>query len=235
MKLILENWREYSSHQEEASLLVEQIWSGSLVNEIVLLEHQQAMLEEGIDTFFNSAFNAVKGKIDDFTEWKDQKLMSFINGAIKKIQDFFVKMGEIALKTKDKILQKLFPLQMIRKMLLGLQVFQGKKYLKAGAAILSVLLQKLAELGAQAVLDALSGGAATAVKIADFVNKNVERIKMFVESVKAALDPNGILKILDNIKAFKEIPELLTDLRDELKRASASAVAGLQGKTYADL
>ena len=96
MKLLIENWREYASHQEEASLLVEQIWSGSLVNEIVLLEHQQAMLEEGIGTFFSSAFNTVKGKIDDFVEWKDQKLMAFIDGAIKKIQEFFSGMRKIA-------------------------------------------------------------------------------------------------------------------------------------------
>ena len=229
MKLLLENWREYSSHQEEASLLVEQIWAGSLVRDIVLLEHQQAMLEEGMGSFFSGAFNTVKGKIDDFAEWKDQKLMAFINGAIKKIQDFFVKMGELALKTKDKILQKLFPLQTIREMIFGLQVFQAPKYLKAGAAILSVLLQKLAELGAKAVLDALTGGSATAMQISEYVSKNVEKIKMFVMSVKAALDPYGIIEVLKNIKAFKEAAELLTDLKADLGKVTVS------GETYADL
>ena len=199
MKLLLENWREYNSHQEEASLLVEQIWTGSLVRDIVLLEHQQAMLEEGIESFFSGAFDAVKGKIKDFTGWKDQKLMVFIDGAIKKIQ--------------DKILLKLFPKYGTRAITDAFGVFRRDEYLKAGAAVLSMVLQKLAELGAQAVLDAMSAGSATATMIA----ANIKKIKLFVKTIKSSIDPNGIVEILSNIEAFKGSADLLLNLKKDLQ------------------
>tara|TARA_Y100000593_G_C4218286_1_gene290441 strand:- start:45 stop:737 length:693 start_codon:yes stop_codon:yes gene_type:complete len=228
MQSLMEGWREYVSDQEEASLLVEQIWSGSLVNEIVLLEHQQTMLEEGIGTFFSSAFGAVKGKIEDFADWKDQKLMAFINNSIKKIQDFFNSMREIARKTANKTLLKLFPKYGTRKITDAFEVFRRPEYLKAGAAILSVVLQKLAELGAQAVLDAMTSGAATAVKIAEFVQKNVQKIKMFVEAVKAALNPNGIVGILGQITFFKETADLLLNLKKDLENPHREFVQGFK-------
>jgi hypothetical protein len=217
VKLLLENWREYSSHQEEASLLVEQIWAGSLVRDIVLLEHQQAMLEEGIGTFFSSAFNAVKGKIEDFVEWKDQKLMAFIDGAIKKIQDFFISMRKIAREASNKILLKLFPKQGTRAITDAFGVFRRPQYLKAGAAVLSMVLQKLAELGAQAALDAMSVGGATAAKIGIFVKENIEKIKLFVETIKSSIDPNGVVEMLGTIAAFKEAADLLLNLKKDLQ------------------
>jgi len=213
MKLLLENWREYNSHQEEASLLVEQIWAGSLVRDIVLLEHQQAMLEEGIGTFFSSAFNTVKGKIDDFVEWKDQKLMAFIDGAIKKIQEFFSGMRKIARETTNKILLKLFSKEGTRAITGAFGVFRRPQYLKPGAAVLSMVLQKLAELGAQAVLNAMSAGGATAAIIA----ANIEKIKLFVETIKSSIDPNGIVEMLGNIAAFKEAADLLLNLKKDLQ------------------
>ena len=82
-----------------------------------------------------------------------------------------------------------------------------------------MVLQKLAELGAQAVLDAMTSGAATAVKIAEFVQKNVQKIKMFVEAVKAALDPNGIVEMLGQIAFFKEAADLLLNLKKDLQKA----------------
>ena len=225
MKLLIENWREYASHQEEASLLVEQIWSGSLVNEIVLLEHQQAMLEEGIGTFFSSAFNTVKGKIDDFVEWKDQKLMAFIDGAIKKIQEFFSGMRKIARETANKILVKLFSKEGTRAITSAFGVFRRPQYLKAGAAVLSMVLQKLAELGAQAVLDTMSGGAATTAKIGAFVQENIEKIKLFVETIKSAIDPNGIVEMLGNITAFKEAADLFLNLKKDLQNPYSEVTA----------
>ena len=198
----MEGWREYVSDQEEASLLVEQIWSGSLVNEIVLLEHQQAMLEEGIGSFFSGAFKSVKGTIEDLADWKDQKLMTFIDNSIKKIQDFFNSMREIAVKTKNNILLKLFPKIATRNITDKLGVFRRPEYLKPGAAILSVVLQKLAELGAQAVLDAMTGGSATAAKIGIFIKENAQKIllnrlkkdRMLVTKLKA----NEAFKELEN-------------------------------------
>ena len=217
MQDLMEGWREYVSDQEEASLLVEQIWSGSLVNEIVLLEHQQAMLEEGIGSFFSGAFKSVKGTIEDLADWKDQKLMTFIDNSIKKIQDFFNSMREIAVKTKNNILLKLFPKIATRNITDKLGVFRRPEYLKPGAAILSVVLQKLAELGAQAVLDAMTGGSATAAKIGIFIKENAEKIKMFVEAVKAALDPNGIVEMLGQVAFFKEAADLLLNLKKDLQ------------------
>ena len=217
MKKLFENWQGYVSDQEAASILVEEIWAGSLVNEIVLFEHQQAMLEEGVGSFFKNAFNSVKGKIDDFVEWKDQKLMAFIDESIKKIQNFFNSMREVARKTSNKILLKLFPKNGIRKITDSLGVFRRPEYLKAGAAILSIVLQKLAELGAKTVLDALTGGSATAARVAEIVSKNIERIKMFLETVQSSLDPKGVIDMLSQVQEFKEAAEMLLQLKSDLQ------------------
>jgi len=126
-------------------------------------------------------------------------------------------MREVARKTSNKILLKLFPKNGIRKITDSLGVFRRPEYLKAGAAILSIVLQKLAELGAKTVLDALTGGSATAARVAEIVSKNVERIKMFLETVQSSLDPKGVIDMLSQVQEFKEAAEMLLQLKSDLQ------------------
>tara|TARA_E500000305_G_C4015247_1_gene235185 strand:+ start:944 stop:1636 length:693 start_codon:yes stop_codon:yes gene_type:complete len=217
MKLLLENWREYLNEEEEALLLVEEIWSGLYVNELVLLEHQQELLEEGIGALFSGTFSAVKGKIDAFNSWKENQLMTFIESAITRIQQFFQAMRNVARQTANQTLMKLFPKYGTRHIQGTLAVFKKPQYLKAGAAILSMVLQKFAELGVAAILNTLSGGGATAAKAATFIQQNMEKIKLFIESIKAALDPNGIITFLEKVPAFVEAAQLLAQLKSDLQ------------------
>ena len=216
-KLILENWRKYLNEEQQAALLVEEICGGSCVTKLVLIEDQQRLLDEGIGSFFASAFSAVKGKIEDFNEWKEQKLMSFIQSAIIKIQNFFSKMRQIAKQAANKILLKLFTKSRVRNIVEAFSVLKRPQYLKFGASILATLLAKLAELGANAVLDAMTAGGATAAKIANFVRENIEKIKLFVEAVNNALDPTGIIEMLEKIPAYAEAGKILLQLKRDLQ------------------
>ena len=63
MKLLLENWREYLNEQRSAENLVEEIWAGNYVTEILIIEEQQRLLDEGVGSFFSNSFNSVKKQI----------------------------------------------------------------------------------------------------------------------------------------------------------------------------
>jgi len=143
VQLIMENWRQYLNEEQQIDLLVEEIWAGSYVTKLMLIEDQQRLLDEGIGSFFASAFSAVKGKIEDFNEWKEQKLMSFIDSAINKIQSFFLKLRQIAKETANKVLLKLFPRNMVRNITSKFGIFRKPQYLKAGASVLAALLTQL--------------------------------------------------------------------------------------------
>ena len=225
VQLIMENWRQYLNEEQQIDLLVEEIWAGSYVTKLMLIEDQQRLLDEGIGSFFSSAFSAVKGKIEDFNEWKEQKLMSFIDSALNKIQSFFLKLREIAKETANKVLLKLFPKNMVRNITSKFGVFRRPQYLKAGASVLAALLSKLGELGAEAILNAMSGGGATAAKIA----KHIEKLKLILESVKAALDPNGLVKMLENLVMFKDAAELLAQLKKDLQNPFRDLQAQIAG------
>ena len=217
VKLLLENWREYVSEQQEALNLVNEIWSGSYVTEILIIEQQQNLLEEGVGSFFNSAFSSVQKQIQNLNNWKDNQLMTFVDSSLKKLQEFFSKMRNIAIKTKNEILLKFFPKRKTRQIDQAFNVLRSPKYLKAGAAILAIVLQKLAELGAKAILDAMSGGAATATKIAAFVQQNLEKIKLLIQAVSSALDPNGILMMLKDVAESQGWLQTLIALKSDLK------------------
>ena len=237
MKILLENWRQYLKEEEEqqAVNLVEEIWAGNYVTEILIIEDQQRLLNEGIGSFFKNSFDAVKTQIQNLNNWKDNQLMAFIDSSLKKLQDFFSSMRSIAVKlNKEKttakaeaerlllakvtdILQKLFPKYRTRQIVQAFGVLRKPKYLKAGAAILAIVGTKLAELGLKAILDAMAGGAATVVKIADFVQKNVEKIKLLIQTVFAALDPNGLLLMLKDLAEAQGWLQILVDLQKDLK------------------
>ena len=217
MKLLLENWRGYLSEQRSAENLVEEIWAGNYVTEILIIEEQQRLLDESIGSFFSNSFNSVKKQIQSFNNWKDNQLMSFVDASLKKLQSFFSSMRTIAVKTKNNILLKLFPKYRSRQIVQAFGVLRSPKYLKAGAAILAIVLQKLVELGAKAILDTMSGGVASAAKIAAFVQQNLEKIKLLIQTVVTALDPSGILSMLKDVAESQGWLQTLIDLRSDLK------------------
>ena len=227
MKLLLENWREYLNEEQQALDLVEEIWSGTYVTKTLLVEEQIKLLEEGVGSFFSSSFNSVKKQIQNLNNWKDNQLMAFVDSSLKKLQDFFSSMRSVAVKTKNKILQKLFPKYRSRQIVQAFGVLRSPKYLKAGAAILAIVLQKLVELGAKAILDAMSGGAATAAKIATFVQQNLEKIKLLIQAVSSALDPAGILTILKDVAESQGWLQTLIDLKSDLKNPLRGFERGL--------
>jgi len=217
MKLLLENWQEYIGEQKAGMDLVEEIWAGNYVTKVLILEDQQRLFNEGIGSFFNSAYDSVKNQIQNFNNWKDNQLMSFIDSSLEKLQSFFSNMREIAVKTRDNILLKLFPKYRSRQIVEAFAVLRKPVYLKAGAAILAIVLQKLVELGAKAIIDTLSGGAATAAKIANFIQQNLEKIKLLIQTVVSALDPDGIISILKDIAVVQGWAQTLIDLKNDLK------------------
>tara|TARA_Y100000593_G_C4242218_1_gene302751 strand:- start:130 stop:822 length:693 start_codon:yes stop_codon:yes gene_type:complete len=216
-ELIMENWRSYLKEQRETSLLVEKIWSGHYTQESILLEDQQHLLEESVRSFFSGAWNSVKNKVEGFKEWTAQKLMAFIDNAIQKVQGWFGKMRVLAKKLGSEILLKLFPKNGTRSIVGSLSVFRREKYLRAGAAIMATILAKLAELGAQTLLDTLTAGAGTAAKVSIWIKENLEKLKLVIETIKNSLDPNGIADMLENIALFKDAAELITDLKADLQ------------------
>lgn len=217
MKLLLENWRDYLNEQRSAENLVEEIWAGNYVTEMLIIEEQQRLLDESIGSFFSNSFNSVKKQIQSFNNWKDNQLMSFVDASLKKLQSFFSSMRTIAVKTKNNILLKLFPKYRSRQIVQAFGVLRSPKYLKAGAAILAIVLQKLVELGAKAILDTMSGGVASAAKIAAFVQQNLEKIKLLIQTVVTALDPSGILSMLKDVAESQGWLQTLIDLRSDLK------------------
>ena len=130
MKLLLENWREYLNEQRSAENLVEEIWAGNYVTEILIIEEQQRLLDESVGSFFSNSFNSVKKQIQSFNNWKDNQLMSFVDASLKKLQSFFSSMRTIAVKTKNNILLKLFPKYRSRQIVQAFGVLRSPKYFR---------------------------------------------------------------------------------------------------------
>jgi len=227
MKLLLENWREYIGEQKTGTDLVEEIWAGNYVTKVLILEDQQRLFNESIGEFFNSAYDSVKNQIQNFNNWKDNQLMSFIDASLKKLQSFFSDMRAFAVETKNNILLKLFPKYRSRQIVEAFAVLRKPVYLKAGAAILAIVLQKLVELGAKAIIDTLSGGVATAAKIANFIQQNLEKIKLLIQTVISALDPDGIVSTLKDIAVAQGWIQTLIDLKRDLKNPFKSFEQGI--------
>ena len=232
MERLFENWRLYERvlrEEQQAIDLVEEIWRGDYTASLLMLEGQQELLDESVRQFFQDAFNSVRGKINQFSTFKENQLIKFVDAGIAKIQDFFTKMREIARTTRNEILLKLFPKFGTRSITDKFGVLRRPEYLAAGAAVMSTILAKLAELGAQAVLNALSGGLGGAAQVAQFVQTNIERLKLIVETIKNALDPMGIMDLLDTVESFKDKVEFLQKLKDDLRDPYKEFHASFQG------
>ena len=232
MERLFENWRLYERvlrEEQQAIDLVEEIWRGDYTASLLILEGQQELLDESVRQFFQDAFNSVRGKISQFSTFKENQLIKFVDAGIAKIQDFFTQMREIARTTRNEILLKLFPKRGTRSITDKFGVLRRPEYLAAGAAVMSTILAKLAELGAQAVLNALSGGLGGAAQVAQFVQTNIERLKLIVETIKNALDPMGIMDLLDTVESFKDKVEFLQKLKDDLQDPYKEFHASFQG------
>ena len=232
MERLFENWRLYERvlrEEQQAIDLVEEIWRGDYTASLLMLEGQQELLDESVRQFFQDAFNSVRGKINQFSTFKENQLIKFVDAGIAKIQDFFTKMREIARTTRNEILLKLFPKRGTRSITDKFGVFRRPEYLAAGAAVMATILAKLAELGAQAVLNAVSGGLGAAAQVAQFVQTNIERLKLIVETIKNALDPMGIMDLLGTVESFKDKVEFLQKLKNDLQDPYKEFRASFQG------
>ena len=214
-KIIIEKWRKYEETCE-VEHLVEQIWRGDFVTEPLLLENEINLLEEGVAAFFQNAYTSVKSKVDQFQQWGQSKLESFIKAALEKLNDFLDWAREFARTHNIKSLRKLLPKYATREKQRILKILMLPKYLKVGAGVLAIMLQKAAELGINALLDAISGGSATGAKIMDFIGENIQKVTLFLKGLIEGLEPNGILDMLENLQMFKDAKELLDDFKHDL-------------------
>tara|TARA_R100000664_G_C2623758_1_gene56563 strand:- start:66 stop:491 length:426 start_codon:yes stop_codon:yes gene_type:complete len=138
-------------------------------------------------------------------------------------------MREIARTTGNEILLKLFPKRGTHRIADQFGVLRRPEYLAAGGAVMATILAKLAELGARQVLNAISGGVGAAAQVAQFVQTNIERLKLIVETIKNALDPMGIMDLLGTVESFKDKVEFLQKLKNDLQDPYKEFRASFQG------
>tara|TARA_R100000152_G_C6696964_1_gene127290 strand:+ start:47 stop:721 length:675 start_codon:yes stop_codon:yes gene_type:complete len=212
MESVYKNWNDYVDRCE-AEALLEDIWSGRYIQKDLILEidQQRQLLEEGVGAFFSGAYNAVKSKIEDLTTWADNKLQSFIDAGLTKLVDFlsFLRSKGIFKKYEARGMQEV------------IKVFKRPQYLQAAASMIMILSQKLAELGAKALLDMMTAGAGAAAKAANWIKDNIEKVKLFVEAIKNFFDPDGLIQLLsqafESNETLNKYSTLLIKLKDDLK------------------
>ncbi len=217
MKLIMESWRHYTAEQQEAIQLVENIWNSGDSSRDLILENEIKLLEEGIVEFFRDAYASVKTKIDQFKTFSEQKLMSFVEAGLKKIDSFMTMMRKVAKDTKNDILLALFPKYGTRKKQDILRVLMMPKYLKIGASIVAIILQKAAKLGMSKILDVITAGGSAAARVTVFLRDNVENIKLFIKSIIDTLDPVGMMDIIEKFQIVKDAKELVDEFKADLQ------------------
>ena len=88
------------------------------------LQIQRAIISDDLNT--------IKSKIEDVATWADNKLQSFINAGLEKIQDFlsFLRSQGIFKKYEARSMQEI------------VRVFQRPEYLQAAASMIMILSQK---------------------------------------------------------------------------------------------
>jgi len=217
MKLIMESWRKYNTDQKEAQQLVEEFWRGDYCSGELILENEIKLLEESVGQFFRDAYTSVKSKIDQFKNWSEQKLMSFVESGLEKISSFFGKMRNIARETRNQVLLKIFPKHGTMNRQRIIKVLMMPKYLKIAAGIITTFLQKAAKLGIKALLDMATAGGGSVAKISIFIKDNMEKIKLFVDGVMSALDPNGILDMIKQFGIMKDAKDLIDQFKADLQ------------------
>ena len=223
MESVYKNWNDYVDRCE-AEALLEDIWSGRYVQKDLILEidQQRQLLEEGVGAFFSGAYTAIKSKIEDVATWADNKLQSFIDAGLQKLKDFIFFLYDKG------VLSKKGSWTYVNRV----GVFQRPEYLQAAASMIMILSQKLAELGAKALLDMMTAGAGASAKAANWIKDNFEKVKLFVEVIKNFFDPDGLIEFLS--KAFKanETLNKYSELLINLKAALNSPIGSLLDRDF---
>jgi hypothetical protein len=228
IKDIAQDYKVFGKKLEEdyaaGQLLAEEIWNGKFLDsgfdrQKYILECKDN-LDEGVLQTFSDVVSYGKQKYNDFKNVADQKLQGFIDKGLDLIIKFFENMRETALKAQGEVgrtLKKLFPKYKTRDLVDIVSVFKQPKYLKIGASIISMILKKAAKLGINAILDAVSGGSTAAARVITSIQDKIEQIKLFIESIKNALDPKGILDQLETIAGIRRGMEFYKELQSDLK------------------
>jgi hypothetical protein len=228
IKDIAQDYKVFGKKLEEdyaaGQLLAEEIWNGKFLDsgfdrQKYILECKDN-LDEGVLQTFSDVVSYGKQKYNDFKNVADQKLQGFIDKGLDLIIKFFENMRETALKAQGEVgrtLKKLFPKYKTRDLVDIVSVFKQAKYLKIGASIISMILKKAAKLGINAILDAVSGGSTAAARVITSIQDKIEQIKLFIESIKNALDPKGILDQLETIAGIRRGMEFYKELQSDLK------------------
>jgi hypothetical protein len=218
---VYKNWNDYVDRCEAESLL-EDIWSGRYIQKDLILEidQQRQLLEEGVGAFFSGAYTAIKSKIEDLTTWADNKLQDFISAGVEKLQDFLY-----FLNSKG-VLRKKDTWGLAERV----GVFKRPEFLQAAASMIMVLSQKLAELGAKALLDMMTAGAGAAAQAANWIKDNIEKVKLFVEAIKNFFDPDGLIELLSQAFKSNETLNKYSELLINLKAALKNPIGSLLNK-----
>ena len=233
MKQLMENWRDYQE-TEEANQFVQDIWEGKfLEGSPVMLEvdgvwRLDNRIDEGLWDFLKSIHSWGKNKYAEFEGWAESKLQKVVDAALEKLQSFLRKGREFTKKLTGKIrdlLMKLFNKNTFRKMRDVLGALRKPQWLAVGATLLSMLLQKIAKMGMNKLMDVLSGGTTQVARVANFISENYEKFQEFMEMIMDFLDPNGLLDTIENIGIFKDTMEKFQQLKADIRsQAFAEAV-----------
>lgn len=225
MTELFENWRDYQETQE-ANQFVQDIWEGKfLEGSPVIYEangvwHLDSRLDEGLWDFMKSVVSWGKSKYAEFEDWAESKLQKVVDAALEKLQSFLSKGREITKNAEGKMksfLMKLFNKNQYRRIRDVLGALRQPQWLAVGATLLSMLLQKVAKMGMNRLLDAASGGSATAARVINFIRENYERFQEFMEMIMNFLDPNGLLDTIENLGIFKDTIEKFQQLKKDIR------------------
>ena len=225
MTELFENWRDYQETQE-ANQFVQDIWEGKFLESSPIIYeangvwHLDSRLDEGLWDFMKSVVSWGKSKYAEFEDWAESKLQKVVDAALEKLQSFLSKGREITKNAEGKMksfLMKLFNKNQYRRIRDVLGALRQPQWLAVGATLLSMLLQKVAKMGMNRLLDAASGGSATAAKVINFIRENYEKFQEFMEMIMDFLDPNGLLDTIENLGIFKDAIEKFQQLKKDIR------------------
>lgn len=225
MTELFENWRDYQETQE-ANQFVQDIWEGKFLESSPIIYeasgawHLDSRLDEGLWDFMKSVVSWGKSKYAEFEDWAESKLQKVVDAALEKIQSFLSNIRQLIKKVEGKVgemLNKLFGRNRHKRVKLVLKALRQPQWLAVGATLLSMLLQKVAKMGLNKLMDALSGGTTQAARIINFIRENYEKFQEFMEMIWDFLDPDGLLDTVENLGIFKDSIEMFQQLKKDIR------------------
>ena len=67
------------------------------------------------------------------------------------------------------------------------------------------------------ILDVITAGGSAAARVTVFLRDNVENIKLFIKSIIDALDPVGMMDIIEKFQIAKDAKELVDEFKADLQ------------------